>query len=382
MTPTTKQQQKAISAVFFANGLIVGCWALLVPVIVANLAINESDMGLIILVGGGAAVAALATSPMLIKRFGVRGVITLSGAILALSVFAVQQAQSMASAIAFVLLTMSALATQDVAMNTNAVDLEQQSGRANMSVFHAFWSAGAMVGALTGGSVIAVLGSAGLALIAGLGHFAITLMTFRFLEARHIESNEKSAASKFQLPHMLLPWLFGAMAFVGFVSEGAVIDWSALFFRNELAASVEMSGLAFGGFSLSMMIARFAGDSIRDKLGDQKLLVMSVIMAGFGMMFVAFSTSSFWATVGFFFTGFGNANIVPIAFSGAGAIKGLPKGIGIATASFCGYAGLLAAPALLGIVGEHFSFRLVFGSMAVLLLALLLLVPRVRLKTA
>lgn len=381
MTPTTNQQQKAISAVFFANGLIVGCWALLVPVIVTNLAIAESDMGLIILIGGGSAVAALATSPMLIKRFGVRGVITLSGAILALSVFAVQQAQSMVSAIAFVLLTMSALAAQDVAMNTNAVDLEQQSGRANMSVFHAFWSAGAMIGALTGGSIIAHLGSTGLALIAGLAHFGITLMTFRFLEARHIEPNEKSAGSKFQLPRMLLPWLFGAMAFVGFVSEGAVIDWSALFFRNELAATVEMSGLAFGGFSLSMMIARFAGDSIRDRLGDQRLLVISIILAGVGMMFVAFSVSAFWATVGFFFTGFGNANIVPIAFSGAGAIKGLPKGIGIATASFCGYAGLLAAPALLGIVGEHYSFRLVFGSMAILLLALLLLVPRVRPKT-
>lgn len=380
MTPAFKQQKKAVSAVFFANGLIVGCWALLVPIIIANLGIAESDMGLIILAGGGSAIVALATSPMLIKRFGVRGVITLSGAIMAVSVFAIQQAEAIVIGIVFVLLMMSALAAQDVAMNTNAVDLEQQSGRANMSAFHAFWSAGAMIGALAGGSIIAHLGSASLALLAGVGNLIIVLLTFRFLEAKHIDTEGTGAQPRFQVPRMLLPWLFGLMAFVGFVSEGAVIDWSALFFRNELAATVEMSGLAFGGFSFSMMLARFAGDSIRDRLGDQKLLLVSIILAGVGMTFVSFSTSSFWASVGFFFAGFGNANIVPIAFSGAGAIKGLPKGMGIATATFCGYAGLLAAPALLGIVGEHFSFRVVFGLMAALLLALLFLVPAVKAK--
>lgn len=380
MTPALKQQKKAVSAVFFANGLIVGCWAILVPIIIANLGIAESDMGLIILAGGGSAIVALAISPTLIKRLGVRGVITLSGAIMAVSVFAIQQAEAIVVGTTFVLLMMSALAAQDVAMNTNAVDLEQQSGRANMSAFHAFWSAGAMFGALAGGSIIVHLGSTGLALVAGLGNFIIVLFTFRFLEANHVDSKEDDKPSGFQIPRMLLPWLFGLMAFVGFVSEGAVIDWSALFFRNELAATVEMSGLAFGGFSFSMMLARFAGDSIRDRLGDQKLLLVSIILAGAGMAFVSFSTSSFWAAVGFFLAGFGNANIVPIAFSGAGAIKGLPKGMGIATASFCGYSGLLAAPALLGFVGEHFSFRVVFGLMAALLLALLFLIPTVKVK--
>ncbi len=380
MKPAVVKQKNAVSAVFFANGLVVGCWALLVPIIIINLGITESDMGLIILAGGGSAILALASSPALINRFGVRGVITASGCIMAATIFLLQQSDSITAGVIFLLLTMASLAAQDVAMNTNAVDLEQQSGRANMSAFHAFWSAGAMTGALCGGTIIAYLGSAGLAIIAGFGNLAIVGFTYRYLEAIHVDTQEQSSGSGFQIPRMLLPWLFGVMAFIGFVSEGAVIDWSALFYRKELGASVEISGLAFGGFSLSMMLARFAGDSIRERLGDQILLLLSVILAGIGMTFVSFATTSFWATVGFFFAGFGNANIVPIAFSGAGAIKGLPRGMGIATATFSGYAGLLAAPALLGFVGEHFSFRVVFGLMAALLLALLFLVPVVKAK--
>ena len=380
MTPTIKQQQTGVFAVFFANGLVVGCWALLVPIIISNLNITESDMGLIILLGGAAAIVALATSPMLIKQFGVRVVILLTSLIIAISIFVIPQAMVITTAILFVLLTMSAVAAQDVAMNTNAVEIEQQSGRANMSAFHGFWSAGAMVGALSGGSIIAHFGSPSLAFIAGVGNLIIALLTFRFLEAKQEDSHEKNTSSKFKIPRTLLPWLFGLIAFVGFTSEGAVIDWSALFFRNELDASVEISGLAFGGFSLSMMIARFAGDPIRNRIGDRKLLLISIILAGVGITFVSCSSSSFWATIGFFFAGFGNANIVPIAFSGAGALKGLPKGVGIATATFCGYAGLLTAPALLGYVGEHYSFRLVFGIIAVLVFTLLFLIPKVMAK--
>jgi uncharacterized membrane protein len=51
--------------------------------------------------------------------------------------------------------------------------------------------------------------------------------------------------------------------------------------------------------------------------------------------------------------------------------------MGIATATLCGYSGLLAAPALLGFMGEHYGFGFVFLLMAALILCLLVLAPMV-----
>ena len=51
--------------------------------------------------------------------------------------------------------------------------------------------------------------------------------------------------------------------------------------------------------------------------------------------------------------------------------------MGIATASFCGYTGLLVAPCMSGHLGEHMGFRSVYSLMALMLVLLLVLAPMV-----
>jgi len=371
-----RASRNAVSAVFFANGFIVGCWAILVPVIINNLAINESTMGLIILTGGLSAILALVASSRLIQLFGARAVMVTAALILAPALLMLVKSTSIGFAMSVFVLFMTALACQDVAMNANAAELEQSARRAIMSAFHGFWSAGAMTGALVGGTLIAAFGVYAFAL--GAGALALGLV---MLGARHLEPKSPALLTSEKLPgylpRQILPWLFGSIAFVGFVSEGAVIDWSAQYFREELSSGVQLSGFAFGGFSLSMMLSRFVGDRLREKLGDKQLFVLSVVLASCGMTLAALASNPVLAAGGFFFAGFGNANLVPIAFSAAASIKGLPKGMGIATATLCGYSGLLVAPALLGLLGERLGFAFVFFTMAILLLMLLVLAPMV-----
>ena len=370
------RSRRSVSAVFFANGLFVGCWAVLIPVIIRNLDITESEMGLIILAGGLAAILALVLSAKLISLFGARAIIIVAALGLAPGLFGMLQVQSISLAVIILLFIMAFLASQDVAMNANAADLEARSEKPIMSAFHGFWSAGAMTGAFSGGSLILFLGNNSFALLAGAITLFAAVTGYGDLERKSatVTSGEPTPG---YLPTDILPWLFGLIAFVGFVSEGAVIDWSAQFFRTELDSGVQLSGFAFGGFSLSMMIARFSGDHLRERTGDKNLFIGSVLLAGTGFMLVIFSPNAVLAAAGFFLAGFGNANIVPIAFSAAARIPGLPRGMGIATASFCGYTGLLVAPATLGYVGEHFGFRLVFASMGLMIMALLVLAPMV-----
>ena len=118
-----------------------------------------------------------------------------------------------------------------------------------------------------------------------------------------------------------------------FTAEGSVIDWSAIYLRKELAADVEWSGFAFAGFSLSMMIARFGGDYLRNRFGATRLLQFSALMALVGFLAAGTGASLALAVVGFLVAGFGCANIVPVAFSGASNVDGVKpaKGIAIAT---------------------------------------------------
>ncbi|MGB7286616.1 MAG: MFS transporter [Salaquimonas sp.] len=375
-TPHPTKARAAVSAVFFSNGLIVGCWAILVPFVIHNLSIAESEMGLIILIGGLSAIIALGMSALLISKFGARAVIVAASLGLAPGLFGMMQSGTFLTAITIFLFIMASLAFQDVAMNANAADLEHRAKRSIMSSFHGFWSAGAMVGSLSGGFLVATFGVNTFAITAGFISLVAALIGYPYLEQKTPAISDAGPMPKY-LPAQWLPWMFGLIAFVGFVSEGSIIDWSAQFFREELASGVKLSGIAFGGFSFSMMIARFLGDGLREKIGDQKLFIASVLLAGTGLSSVVIAPDPYWAALGFFMAGFGNANIVPISFSGAATIKGLPKGMGIATASFCGYAGLLVAPATLGFIGEHWGFKLVYGAMALMLIALIALAPMI-----
>ena len=151
----------------------------------------------------------------------------------------------------------------------------------------------------------------------------------------------------------LLALLVGVMALFSMIPEGSVLDWSALYLKQELGASIEAAGLAFAAFSATMAIMRFSGDLIRDRLGAVLTLRISTVVAGTGLLVAAFAGSVPVAAAGFAFAGIGIANMVPIAFSAAGNLPGLAAGVGISAVSFMGYSGLLFAPSAIGFIAKH-----------------------------
>ena len=154
------------------------------------------------------------------------------------------------------------------------------------------------------------------------------------------------AKPKARLPLIPLPWLLGMMALF---SHGAgrctVLDWGALYLRQELGASVTLSGFGFAAFSLTMAIMRFAGDLVRDRFGArQDAACLHGLMAIVGMLLAALAPNAILAILGFALCGIGISNMVPIAFSAAGNIPGLQPGIGISVVTTMGYSGMLFAP--------------------------------------
>jgi hypothetical protein len=72
---------------------------------------------------------------------------------------------------------------------------------------------------------------------------------------------------------------------------------------------------------------------------------------------------------GFVLVGVGASNIVPVLFSAAGRLPGAAPGLSIATVTAFGYTGMLAGPALIGLVARAVSLPVALGGVAALLVA-------------
>jgi len=363
------KSRAAVALLFLMNGFIVGCWAPKIPEFAERLELTKFELGLLIIVFGVGSLVMMPLAGAQIARHGSRSVVRVFAVCVLPTLLMLTVAPNVLTGAISLFLFGGFIGAMDVAMNANAVSVEQSMRRAIMSSCHAFWSLGGLIGSGLGGFVIArfgVLVHAELAtLLAAI--FLAVAWPMVFADAPHPDEKKE----KTRLPMVPLPWLLGLMALFSMVPEGAVLDWGALYLRQDLGASVTLSGLGFAAFSLTMASMRFAGDFVRDRLGGVKTLRVCTLFAIAGMLLASMAPSAEIAIIGFALCGIGISNMVPIAFSAAGNIPGLKPGIGISVVTTMGYSGMLVAPSVIGFVAEHVGFSVVFLALPVLLVVVL-----------
>lgn len=366
----------AVSVAFFLNGYIVGNWAPRIPVFKAGLGIDEAMLGLMILAFG---LGSLLTMPLVgagIAHDGSRRILRGAALCLAPCWLALTLAPSVPVAFLGIFLFGAVAGGMDVAMNANAVSVERSMRRAIMSSCHGFWSLGGLIGAATGGLLLGRLGPAAqTAVIVVVCLGLLALVWGAFLPDR---TGPREERHPLRLPRQALPWIIGLMALFCMIPEGSVLDWSALYLKAELGAPIEVAGLAFAAFSATMAVTRFTGDLIRDRFGAVRTLRASALVAAAGLVTAGFATSPALAIGGFAVAGLGIANLVPIAFSAAGNLPGLPPGVGISLVSFLGYSGMLFAPSMIGFVAHLTGLGPVFAALPLLYLVVFALAHHAR----
>ena len=361
----------AVSLLFLLNGFVTGSWAPKIPEFKDRLAIGEGVLGLLILVFGVGSLVLMPIAGGLIARLGSQTVAKVTAIILSPLLLVLTLVPNVFAAAIGMFLLGGFVGAMDVAMNANAVEVERSMRRAIMSSCHAYWSLGGLIGAGTGGFLMARIGVLPHAIaVTGLC-LAILAVSWPMILADR--PHPAAAREKLRLPLTPLPWLIGIMALFSMVPEGAVLDWGALYLRNELGASTELSGFGFAAFSATMAAMRFAGDHLRDLLGAKRTLRICTVTALVGLVLAGLAQNAVLAILGFAVAGIGISNMVPIAFSAAGNMPGLQPGIGLAVATTMGYSGMLFAPSLIGFVAEHSGFAIIFTAVPVLFVVVLLL---------
>ncbi len=361
----------AVSGLFFANGLLLGSWAPKLPVLMQRLGIGESVAGLLVLVLGLGSVSIMPIFGAIVTQRGSARAVRLAAILAAPTMLLISLAPGLWTVAVAIYLFGGFLGGMDVAMNANAVAVERARRRAIMSSCHGFWSIGAFTGAGLGGIALSVLGEIGHALLVTVMFAALLVAILPSVLAEPL-SMGTAARVRLRLPRSPLPYLIGLLSLCAMIPEGAIIDWSAVYLRRDLGASVWLSGFGFAACAGTMAVMRFAGDSIRQRLGAVRTLRLGAMIGAAGLVMAALAPTSELAILGFGFAGIGISNLVPIAFSAAGNLPGIAPGIGMSIATVLGYSGILLVPGLIGLAAEHMAFSVIFTVLATLILSSLL----------
>lgn len=364
------QQQNRLNwgtrTIFLINGLGMSAWAPLVPFARDRLQLSGASLGALLLCLGIGSLAAMPVTGTLVARFGCRRVMCFSTLLVLVMMPLLATADSHLLMAAALMLFGAGLGMLDVAMNYQAVQVEQAAGKPMMSGFHGFFSLGGILGA---GTVSLLLSQSFSPLSATLVVMAVMLLLL--LWRIPVLMNERLHQP--DQPWLVIPrgWVafLGLLCFILFLAEGAVLDWGALLLLQNPAMSTAYAGLGYATFSVAMTLGRFSGDKIIQRFGRYPVMITGALTAAAGMTLAVWLPWPEIALLAFLLVGFGLSNTVPMLFNAAGNQQDMPANLAISAMTTLGYAGILSGPALIGFISQWISL-----SGAFLVIALLLLV--------
>lgn len=358
-----------VAAVFFVNGCGLGLWAGHIPLVRRGLELSESQLGIALLAMAAGAILLMPSMGWLAHRYGSNRCAIVGGLAFSVALLLPLLAPSWSLLIAATFLLGAANGGLDVAQSTHAAAVERALAQPIMSSLNGFFSLGGVAGAALAAGLLSLDLPSWLGLGAACLALALTIAwAGRWLLADRAAPGEDGGH------HLRLPsgaaLALGALALLGVLSEWAMLDWSGVYLADVLAAPASVAPLGFAAFSAAMMLGRFTGDALVRRLGPQRLLLLSGVLATLGVALVAAAASPLLSLPGFLLAGLGIANLFPLVISAAARLPGMVPSVAVAAVATMAYSGGLIGPVLIGFGAEAFGLRL---AMAGLVLAPLIM---------
>jgi MFS family permease len=399
----TSRVRAATTAFFAFDGFIFATWAVRIPAVKAATAASPAELGIALLGVSGGAIATMALSGGLCRRFGATRVLICGAGWLSLALLLPALARSaLALGLGLVVFGIG-YGCVNVAVNTVAVDVVAVLRRPVMPSFHAAWSLGGLAGAFLGGLLaphLAPLPDFAIATVLGLAVTVVAgrvLLTTRLPDptalpnhtavldptalSDHTALIDPTALSGHGVPttdfseigpdasasgaagpvtamtgepravpggERVRVWrvvlLLGVLAACATYGEGSVSDWGALRLHG-LGAGAGLAAVGYAAFALAEACGRLAGTWLLARFGQRAVLVSGGLATCAGMLCAALAPSVPIVVAGFALAGLGVANAFPAAMTRVGLLAG-PHGVAIA--STLGYGGFLLGPPAIG----------------------------------
>lgn len=362
---------------FFTGGFTVASWAPLIPFVQAELSLTPMVLGSLLLGLGVGSFVGMPLAGCLSQRIGCRNAIGLSGLLSCLLLVMLAMMPSYLFECVALFLYGITLGCLEVSVNIYGTHLEKKTKGRIMSGLHAAYSIGEVVSVgmitlffVSGFSPLVTITS----LMAALSVALVGILSRTGNERLRAEKKEKSVSGKLRVSGSVV--ILAVLCAVIFLTEGAMLDWSAIYLRDTAGVAQEASASGYTLFVIAMAISRLVGDRVTEKYGSNTVLTAGVLLLVASLCVMVFWAKPWAVFASLFVMGLGIANLAPILISAASRNKTMDGVRAITTVTTVGYGGLLAGPALIGAVSSAVSLQGAFLGIAVMLTVALFAVRR------
>ena len=371
-SPDLLRARAGVSLVFLANGLGFANLVPRFPEIVEGLGLSRSAFGQAVAAASvGALVAGLAAS-WLISRLTSAKVASLGMLVVALALLGAGLARSWLVLAICLLVVGGTDSIVDVAQNAHGLRVQRRWGASIVTSFHASWSLGAVLGAAMGQA----LAGAGVGVGTHMVLTAVVLLVLStgpllagwFLPGHDRADREPDEIKEFDNAPQVRPatssrrvgpvtilvlLVVGLLCAASMFPEDVAMNWSSLLL-SEQGAGAGHVGLGLVALQGTMIVGRLVGDRIIDAVGQRTVIAWGGALVTLGMSIALLLSSVPGTLLGMAISGAGCAVAVPVTYSAADDVEGLPPGLGLTIVSWLArLAGLLAPPVVGRLADDH-----------------------------
>jgi len=369
----------AVALVYFCMGLCFASWASRIPDIKTALHLNDAMFGSILFALPVGQFLMMPFSGKLVTRFGSHKVLlfALPAYTICLSIVGLVQTGWQLAIVLFVFGLFGNMS--NISINTQGVAAERIYQRPIMASFHGGWSLAGFTGALIGFVMINLK-------VPPYEHFLAVIVivwvlvwiNYPFLvRSKTTTSSEEPRRKFFNKPDNVLLQL-GIIGFCSMASEGAMFDWSGIYFKDVVKAPSSLVVLGYASFMIMMATGRFVADYLISKIGRKRLMQICGVMISTGLFTSVLFPYLIPCTLAFMLVGLGVSSIVPTVYSTAGKHTKVPPGIALATVSSVSFLGFLMGPPLIGYISQAAGLRYSFAVIGVFGMGISLFVSRIK----
>jgi MFS family permease len=366
----------AVSSFFFLAGICFASWASRIPDIQAKLQLNSAALGGILLCLPVGLLCSLPIAGFLVAKYGSRIMVILASVLYAATLPILGFANSSTQLMITLFFFGFGGNMLNISINTQAVGTESLYQKPIMASFHGIWSAAGFTGAAVGTLMVRfhIIPPYHYLCITGIAVLILFIFSGKLI---HKDSNRDEKQPIFARPDKSII-NFGLIAFCSMICEGAMFDWSGIYFLKVVKPGAAWITVGYTAFMCTMATGRFVGDWVAYRLGMKRMLQLSGLMTASGLLLAVSFPQFLTATIGFLIVGAGVSSVIPMVYSSVGKSKVMSPGVAIAAVSTIGYLGFLFGPPLIGFIAQATSLRVSFGFIAVMGTMITVIATRIR----
>jgi MFS family permease len=368
----------AISIYFFFSGLVFSSWVSRIPHIKDEFGFNEAELGGILFMLPLGSLAALPISGWLVQKFSSRVIGLLSILLYTVLLYGIAAAEQVFQ-LSFTLFLFGVVGNFcNIALNAQGLSIQERINKPILSSLHAMWSLGAFVAAAISGWSMKMGYSTDLhfLLVAVLASFVALVLVYLFVDDVVDDGREQKI---FVLPNRSL-LLLGVICFCVAMTEGAMADWSSLYYRQVANEMHNVSTAGYTAFAFCMATGRFVGDFFIHRFGHSRVLKFNGGLILTGIVLALTVSIPAVVILGFALVGFGVSSGIPIVYMLSAKNKTMAPAAALAAVSSLGFTGFLIGPPIIGFIAQLTGLR--YALTIVALMGLIVWVLSMRVKSS